>query len=201
MSGNALWQQGYITLVNLKLTSEQLEEREKTDTIPRQISERHRQTRCLFHLNYLKSRMNVTVQIGYCTPINSLSGALLNCFSLYSCTQSHDKHATNSLKAQKLVCFCVKIQHLGVKMTHSGSRSAIRRGQMHYAAQITSFSGRVISRPPTQTNNGRRAERCAVSSIANGVSCLILACRITPPDNICDMCAQGRGNKAILDFI
>lgn len=99
MSGNALWQQGYITLVNLKLTPEQLEEREKTDTIPRQISERHRQTRCLFHLNYLRSRMNVTVQIGYCTPINSLSGALLNCFSLYSCTQSHDKHATNSLKA------------------------------------------------------------------------------------------------------
>lgn len=59
----------------------------------------------------------------------------------------------------------------------------------------------LLSRPPTQMNNGRRAERRAVSSIANGTSCLILACRHTPPDNICDMCAQGRGNKAISEFI
>lgn len=34
VSGNALWQRGYITLVNLKLTSEHLGERETTDSKP-----------------------------------------------------------------------------------------------------------------------------------------------------------------------
>lgn len=50
-------------------------------------------------------------------------------------------------------------------------------------------------------NNGRKTKPCTVSSIANGTSRLILACSHSQPNNICDMCVQGRGNKAISEVI
>lgn len=40
-----------------------------------------------------------------------------------------------------------------------------------------------------------------VNSIANGTSRLILARSHSHPNNICDMCVQGRGNKAISEVI
>lgn len=55
--------------------------------------------------------------------------------------------------------------------------------------------------PPTKMNNGRKTKPRTVSSIANGTSHMILARSHTQPNNICDMCVQGRGNKAISEVI
>lgn len=59
----------------------------------------------------------------------------------------------------------------------------------------------ITLRPQTKMNNGRKTKPSTVSSIANGTSRLILACSHTQPNNICDMCVQGRGNKAISEVI
>lgn len=57
MRGNASWQGGYITLVNLKLTSEQLGQREATDYVMRQTSSKQRgQTLHLIQEMNLSSR-------------------------------------------------------------------------------------------------------------------------------------------------
>lgn len=55
--------------------------------------------------------------------------------------------------------------------------------------------------PPTKMNNGGKTKPHTAISIANGTSHLILARSHSQPNNICDMCAQGRGNKAILEVI
>lgn len=88
VSGNASWQRGYITLVNLKLTSEQVEERETTDSVLLQNllqTTRADFWKLICHLtdirrNYFKGWINVTAQIGYCNSNNSLSPALWRLF-------------------------------------------------------------------------------------------------------------------------
>lgn len=63
------------------------------------------------------------------------------------------------------------------------------------------FSVWITLHPPTKISNGRKTKVHATISIANGPSRLILACSHTQPNNFCDMCVQGKGNKAIAEVI
>lgn len=82
VSSNASWQRGYITLVNLKLTSEGGEE--TTDSLWRPTSSKQRGRAYIqswklichlagIHPNYFKGTIKGTFSIGYCRPNNSLS--------------------------------------------------------------------------------------------------------------------------------
>lgn len=122
-------------------------------------------------------------------------------FFTHNLTKCTGKHPTKLLQAWRLFFVCIKFNNTCYRWVITTVNHALFiTGRMH-PATTKHFSVCITLCPPTKMNNGRKTKPCTVSSIANGTSRLILACSHSQPNNICDMCVHGRGNKAISEVI